>query len=237
MNNTAIPKMISHQTFLWQTRTCAINGYLEKLNNHLTNSQCQHLVTQDLLNKCLVCACESGQLDIIKYLLHSKDLSIHADLKYHNHEAFRTLCTKQYTQCLEYLLTSSEVQAYAHIHNIKNNMLQIIFNSNNMQLFDHLLTSPQLNNKFSNLHEHDDYIFQEALSNKNLNFIKTLIFEYHLQKTTKITDYLYDYVAVNEDYSIVGKINDLFEKRDLYTKLNEQEIDLKNKNNRKKIKI
>lgn len=237
MNNTVTPKMITGKTFLWQTRTCAINGYLEKLTKYLTDPQCQHLVTQDLLDKCLFAASETGQLSVIKYLLHSKDLLFNADLTYHSHEALRTLCTKKHTQCIEYLLTAPEVSTYAKINEIKNSILEIVFDGENITLLDKLLTSPELKNKFAHLHSHDDYVFLHALGNKNLGFIKNLIFEYDLQKTQKIIEHLYDYTVLNEDNSIVEKINDLFTKRELYLKLNNENKNFNQIPNAKKIKI
>lgn len=72
------------------------------------------------LTKRFKMACLSGNLDIISYMLTSKDLKENIDIHTADDFAFRMACKRGYLNIVQYLLSSPELVEYADIHVYKN---------------------------------------------------------------------------------------------------------------------
>ena len=61
-------------------------------------------------------ACESGHLDVVKYLLTSPDLKEHANIHAREDSGFNWACENGRLEVVKYLLTSTDLKEHADIH-------------------------------------------------------------------------------------------------------------------------
>ena len=73
-------------------------------------------LNKDGLNKVFINACYLGQIDVIKYVLSSKDLKEHANIHTDNDDGFKVACGKGYLDVVKYLLSSKELKDKIDIH-------------------------------------------------------------------------------------------------------------------------
>ena len=73
-------------------------------------------LNQKELNNQFIDACAQGQLEIIKYLLTSAELTEHADIHAENDLGFRSACLEGRLELVKYLLTSPDLKEHADIH-------------------------------------------------------------------------------------------------------------------------
>ena len=73
-------------------------------------------LNQEELNKQFINACKNDDLDIVKFLLTSAELTEHADIHALNDLGFRNACGQGRLEVVKYLLTSAELTEHADIH-------------------------------------------------------------------------------------------------------------------------
>lgn len=94
-------------------------------------------LSQTEINKEYLLACEWCDFHIIKYLLTSSELKIHADINYKSVDCFRFLCEKNSTnEIIKYLFTSTELK-----NNLALELGQVLIACNNLDLIDFMLTN------------------------------------------------------------------------------------------------
>ena len=73
-------------------------------------------LNKEELNDQFIDACENGQLEVVKYLLTSPELTEHADIHTENDLGFRLACEEGRLEVVKYLLASDELTEHAKIH-------------------------------------------------------------------------------------------------------------------------
>ena len=187
-------------------------------------------LNQEELNEQFIDACAQGQLEIIKYLLTSAELTEHADIHAENDLGFRNACYQGHLEIVKYLLTSAELTEHADIHSRNDLGFRSACLAGHLEIVKYLLTSPELT-EHANIHAENDLGFIWACRYGRLEVVKYLIIDMNIEKTTHIEKYLNE----NKDNKTVKQAIEMLNNRDLYQKLNENIKD--NKEKVKKIKI
>ena len=73
-------------------------------------------LNQEELNEGFIWACKNDDLEIVKYLLTSPELTEHADIHARNDFGFIGACRKGQLDFVKYLLASDELTEHADIH-------------------------------------------------------------------------------------------------------------------------
>lgn len=73
-------------------------------------------LNQGQLNKKYHQACLNGYIKVVKYLLTSSELTLHAKICQNNYYGFRLACEGGHLNIMQYLLTSPELLKHADIH-------------------------------------------------------------------------------------------------------------------------
>ena len=152
------------------------------------------LNNDDDLNDCFIDACSNGHLEIVKYLLTSKDLKEHSDIHADNDYGFRWACHNEKIEVVKYLLTSDELKEHADIHAL------------------------------------NDYGFRWACNNEKIEVVKYLIFDYNIEKTKAIINFLNE----NKGKDWEKEVSEMFASRDLKEDLSNS---LNSGKNKSKIKL
>ena len=187
-------------------------------------------LNQEELNEQFIDACKNDDLDIVKYLLTSAELTEHADIHSRNDLGFIWACAQGHLELVKYLLTSPELTEHADIHADNDyGFIKACFYGY-LEIVKYLLTSPELT-EHVDIHASNDEGFICACRDGHLEVIKYLIIDMNIEKTTQIEKYLNE----NKDNENVQQAIELFNTRDLHHQLNENIKD--NKEKVKKVKI
>lgn len=106
-----------------------MNNFYENLKN----------LSQEQLNSELIDACEKGELNKVKYLLSSHELSIHADIHFNKDQALINACERKRTDIVKYLLSSNEIKEHAHIHAQGDTPFYKTMNNKNWELIEYYI--------------------------------------------------------------------------------------------------
>ena len=187
-------------------------------------------LNQEELNKRFIAACQNDDLGIVQYLLTSAELKEHANIHANNDLGFRWACQKGHLEIVKYLLTSAELKEHADIHAQDDlGFINACFYGH-LEVVKYLLTSPDLK-EHADIHAENDWGFIWACYEGRLEVVKCLIIDMNIEKTIHIEKYLNE----NKDKKYVQQAIELFNKRELHQKLNENIKD--NKEKVKKVKI
>lgn len=108
----------------------------------------QYLVQYDL-DQCLIDACESKDMDLVRYLLTSPELHDHADINTmchgENGSALRVAFHKKHFDIANYLLTSPELKEHANIHIAKDDIFRSAFFKKAIDVLECLIFDYQIN--------------------------------------------------------------------------------------------
>ena len=199
-------------------------------------------MNQDELNEELLQVCEKGNLNIVKYLLTSPELTEHAYINYKNNNdgwnALTLTCEYGYLDIVKYLLTSSELKEHIDIHSKNSygsNALILACSYGYLDIVQYLLTSPKLKEN-SDIHHKDNDGYNAlmiACANRCFDIVQYLIIDMNI----KIDKETMNWLQGNNEHKIVYQdALKLIESRDLYQKLSNY-IDSDKINNKKIINI
>jgi len=216
---------------------------------------------QDDLDYCLSNACIRGHLELVKYLLTTKELGLNADINSEKDAAFRIACQKGHLDIIKYLLTSPELVKHSNISAKDNEGLQWAACHGHFEVVKYLMTSRDLKehakigNNYCNaltmtcssghinildyflnqekidIHIFNDSAFVSACNNKQYDLLEYLIFDYNISKTKFIVEHLQN----KPDIQVEKMLTSRDSARDLSKEL--QNSLLLNKSKKSKIKL
>lgn len=168
----------------------------------------------------LIFACANGHLDVVKYLLTSKDLIEHANInqtdKYDNNVLIYA-CAYGYLDIVKYLLTSKDLIEHvniAHCSKTGDNCLIKAAEEGHLEIVEYLLTSKDLK-EYPNLYHKNQVhwdVFFCACKNDRINIAQYLLLEHHYKVDDKIINWLNLWQKT--------EILEIIKIRDLHNKLN-----------------
>jgi len=172
-----------------------------------------------------VSACQLGFLDKAKYLLHSQDLPINANINVHNGMAFQYACYYCQLEVVKYLLTAPELNGAVNIRSYKKpfELIEQFIISGNIDAVNFLMSSDKDIFKLSKVAEFAIKNFNKD----NLELTQYLIFDLNIKKSKPIDRILSEFPN--------SKVEKMFELREINHGLNKELISTEEKN--KKFKI
>jgi ankyrin repeat protein len=133
---------------------------------------------QHELNELFVNACITGELDVVKYLLTSPELNIHAQINYNQNDGLYFATVQNHVPIVEYLLTSPELTEKANIVDKNSNGGNDPFISccaeGHIYLLKLFLTSPKIKKRVL-LSEREDEALHYATKNNQFEVVKYLM--------------------------------------------------------------
>lgn len=97
-----------------------------------------------IFNKGFLNACENGNLNVIEYLLNSKDIKKEFNICFDKNAALGYASTKGIFEVVKYLLTSPDLKEHADIHSCDNLTFKNATNIGNLEIVKYLTTSQDL---------------------------------------------------------------------------------------------
>lgn len=127
-------------------------------------------LTQKQINRKFIDACEKGKLELVKYLLTSSELTIHAEIGARDGLGFKRACEFGKLDTVKYLLTSTDLKEHS---NIKD---ELAFSwacaGGHLDTVKYLLTSPDLG-EYAPIQNF--YAFAYACAEGHLEVVKYLL--------------------------------------------------------------
>lgn len=182
--------------------------------------------SQEEFNTLFISACDSSNLEAMEFLLTNKNLKHNADIHCADEKAFRFACKKGNLDVVKFLLASPTINEHVEIDTCQNTGATIAVSYNHVEILKYLLTSPDLK-KHLDPHFGDDLIFKMAANTQGYDIIYYLIFDYNIEKTEEIKQYLIE----NPNQQIIK----WFEQRDLNQDLNTELVSNNQKAERNKL--
>jgi hypothetical protein len=196
----------------------AAYGYLDIVKFFLTNKNVEYIDIYKNSNA-FVSACGSGQLDIVKYLISSPEIKKHIDPnKYVS--GFKKACTNNYVNIAQFFLEDTDLLQELTPADYKDIFANVCY-YNAVNALNYLLENTYID-------EHADTTkhFIRAIDNKNIEMIQYFIFDYTIEKNSKIEEYIKDNT----------EIQNWFKSRDLKKDL-DNELICKADNKKVRIKL
>ena len=78
------------------------------------------ILNQEKLNEQFIDACQNNDLDIVKYLLTSAELTEHADIHAKYDLGFRSACDRGHLEVVKYLIIDMNIEKTTHIEKYLN---------------------------------------------------------------------------------------------------------------------
>jgi ankyrin repeat protein len=145
-------------------------------------------VMQTWLNYVLADACQKGHLNVVQFVLTSKELPLHAEINF-NKGILSRACEKGQLHVIKYLLTSSELKEHADIHARDDMPLRAACRTGNLDIVKYLTSSPELKEN-ANIYANKGEPFIDAFQHGHSEILKHLIFDLKMEITTDIDDFL-----------------------------------------------
>jgi ankyrin repeat protein len=219
MSTTLFPNL-QEQTkdyvFTYFLSSC-IQGKLEHIKHIMSfnNGQYQDIVQAEH-SFGFRSAAEKGHLEIVKFLLSSPELTIHAKINDFDDAAIIGACANNQLDIVQFLLTSNEIATHANIQAQNNASLRSACLYGHIDVLKYLLTSTELKNH-TNQTSLNDSIF---ILTRSKEIQQYLIFECNIELTENL-----------KKITIDNEILQMFSLRDLNKKLHNET----NLNNRSSI--
>lgn len=125
------------------------------------------------VNNRLIESCKTGDLELVKYLLTSPKLKIHADIHYKDDDAFTTACDGGHLHIIKYLCTSPELKEHVDIRSANDLGFVIACENNNLELVKYFLISSDLNSH-ADIHTYSNYALREICKRGHLELLEYL---------------------------------------------------------------
>lgn len=158
---------------------------------------------QEKINKELIEACKNGDLDKVRYVLTSPELSVHADIhasvseESDDNDLITHLAEEPLFQAaknghlsiVKYLLTSSELKEHSNINidSRPDSPLLTACHHNHLPIVKYLLTSPELV-EHANINHGSDNALCRAVRFERIKIIKYLLTAVELKNKVTISD-------------------------------------------------
>lgn len=154
---------------------------------------------QDLVNYAFRSACETGQLETIKFLLNSKELKTNAQInslsndKQDSFSGLTKACQQNHLEVVRYLLESTELITHANLQERNYVCFQVASRRGHTNIVKYFLNESTLNDheKFAWLIE--DGFFISARGRNSEELLNFFIFEYQIPLTQNIKDFINDF--------------------------------------------
>ncbi len=130
--------------------------------------------TKEMLNTRFLKACEMGNLDLVRYVLTSPELTEHADINVHEDLGLQRACKFGHLKIVKYLLTSKQLKKHADIHNEKGLALRWACTYGQLDVVKYLLTSPELQ-EHADIHADHDEGYQWACTKEYIDIVLYLL--------------------------------------------------------------
>ena len=121
---------------------------------------------------------------------------------------------KGHLEIIKYILTHPELKRHVKIDFYNKIIIRFACNNGHLDVIKYLLTHQDFKNKI-NIHEHNDSAFRYACAQKFIYILKFLIFEFKIEKTTRIDEFLEYY----KDEPFIQDVIKFFKIRDLKSNL------------------
>ena len=128
-----------------------------------------------------------------------------------NHHLIKA-CKDGHLEDVKYLLTDWNLKEYAEYANTcmwNDSGFRFACFGGNLEIVKYLLTSSDLK-EHADVHSDDDNGFRYACNSGKMEVIKYLIFDYNIEKTKEISDFL----EKNKDEPFSGEVEEMFLARD-----------------------
>ena len=144
-------------------------------------------------------------------------------------ESFINACHDGNLDAVKYLLISDELKEHTDIHAYDDYGFRWACNNGLLEVVKYLLTSDELK-EHADIHALNDYGFRWACNNEKIEVVKYLIFDYNIEKTKAIINFLNE----NKGKDWEKEVSEMFASRDLKEDLSNL---LKRGENKSKIKL
>lgn len=193
-------------------------------------------------DKALKLACNSGNAQLVEYLLESPELKIHSQLEPSKDYGFIYAAQNGNISVIQYLLDSSilitDEDKIKHNNNNYQALITSIKNAD-LELMSYLLNHPKIK-QYVDIHYNDDLLFRWAIEKVNKEIVSYFIFEVQIEQTSAIKKSLEEmcqYGKVQKEKDDALEVMDMFEKRELKNSLENNLINDVVMNANKKMKI
>jgi hypothetical protein len=128
---------------------------------------------------------------------------------------FILACTNNNLEEVKYFLTSPELEYHPSLI-VDNEPLRLACFNNNLEMTKYFLTSPDLT-EHANIYVNEADAFQKACTGESVDVLQYLVFEFHIEETQEIKEYL-----KNTDIKFNQTVKNMFILRDLNENLSEE---------------
>lgn len=132
------------------------------------------LMNKPSLNQTYLHACEKGDLELIKFILTSKDLKKHANPYIFNDGCLSIACKENYIEIVKYFLTTNDLERILNIHTDNEKPLQTACYKGNYEIAKYLLTSQELK-EHANITNNNDEILIATCKGANVDLLDYLL--------------------------------------------------------------
>lgn len=139
-------------------------------------------MTQYEIDQEFIKACKSSNMNLVKYLLTSKELYINADIQAENSIALWLAVEQQNLDLVSYLLSSRELSKHVKIRSLSNDVFILACEKANLEIIKYLLTSKSIKEK-SNLYAQNNSAFLISCTKGSFEVFNFLL-NHHLALST-----------------------------------------------------
>lgn len=186
-------------------------AHLSYYAEHLFND-----MSKDKINEGFFEGCKRGQLNVVRYLLTSKEITQHADIQSGYCRGLLQACTNGHLDIVEYLTTSDELDEKSELFfmNPENNVLKLACKEGKQDIVYFLLTNELVRDKLD-FHANKDKNFELLWVNKieNLDFVLMLFKEEIIAVTHDIKKIVKRYRHRKELYATMLEVFETLEFR------------------------
>lgn len=130
----------------------------------------------------LVMACDSGQLEVVKYLLTSPDLKVHSQLDMDDH-ALERACANGHLEVVKYLLTSPDLKEWANLNPNSNNAIYEAFKTGYFDVIKFILSDPVKDTLSQEEYERiAEWVFDLSWNTPNFTMLEYILSNYSSDK-------------------------------------------------------
>lgn len=170
----------------------------------------------ELVNECFIKVC-AYQLEYVKYLILFSPIKNNIDISYKNFAAINMCCFHNNLEVLKFLVSIRDI----NIHTENDYPIRIACDKGYLELIEFLLTSQELK-EHSDIHALEDYALKIASGMKRNDVIDYLIFNYQIEMTKSIQQY----IKAEKELFGHSMLEPLFNRRELNKNL-KKELEIK----------